>query len=134
MVDSGPRPISVAASLDALSFLADRTPTTTEDDARDAFGRLADYRDGGIFVGHWAGASEWERHTVGDEIVQVVEGETTMFFLIDGVEHPATLTASDLVVVPQGTWHRFETPVGVKVLSVTPQPTDHHASTSIPDH
>lgn len=134
MADSGPRPISVAASLDALSFLADRTPTTADDDGRDAFGRLADYRDGGIFVGHWAGASEWERHTVGDEIVHVVEGETTMFFLIDGVEHPTTLTAGDLVVVPQGTWHRFETPVAVKVLSVTPQPTDHHASTSIPDH
>ena len=29
------------------------------------------------------------------------------------------------VVVPQGTWHRFETPESVLVMSVTPQPTDH---------
>jgi len=30
-------------------------------------------------------------------------------------------------VVPQGTWHRFEAPVGVKVMTVTPLPTDHRA-------
>ena len=31
----------------------------------------------------------------------------------------------ELVVVPQGTWHLFETPDRVQLLSVTPQPTDH---------
>jgi len=30
-----------------------------------------------------------------------------------------------MIIVPQGTWHRFSTPVGVKVMTVTPQPTDH---------
>jgi len=29
------------------------------------------------------------------------------------------------VIVPQGVWHRFDTPEEVRVLSVTPQPTDH---------
>ena len=80
-----------------------------------------------IFVGHWAGLSEWERHTVGDEIVMVIDGTTTIFFLDGETEHPATLHPGELVVVPQGTWHRFETPEAVKVLSVTPQPTDHTA-------
>lgn len=88
---------------------------------------LSPYREGGVFVGHWAGTSEWERHAAGDEIVMVLEGETTIFFLGDGRDRAAGLGPGDLVIVPEGTWHRFETPVGVKLLSVTPQPTDHSA-------
>jgi uncharacterized cupin superfamily protein len=117
--------ISVDASLAALDFLPDRTPTTTDAQRAGAFGRLCDYRDGAIFIGHWAGTSEWERHAVGDEVVMVVDGETTLFLQDDDGERPLRLGAGDLVVVPQGTWHRFETPRGVKVLSVTPQPTEH---------
>ena len=66
-----------------------------------------------------------ERHPVGDEIVAVVEGATTMFMLIDGDEVAHTMGPGEVVVVPQNTWHRFETPDGVKVATVTPQPTDH---------
>jgi mannose-6-phosphate isomerase-like protein (cupin superfamily) len=55
----------------------------------------------------------------------VLEGDTTIFFLTDEGEQSADLGAGELVVVPQGTWHRFETSEGVKLLSVTPQPTDH---------
>jgi uncharacterized cupin superfamily protein len=124
MSDKGPQPVSITAAVDSVRFLPDRTPDTAEQQTG-AFARLSDYRDGGIFVGHWAGTSEWERHRMGDEIVQVLDGETTMFFLVDGEERSATLGPGDLVVVPESTWHRFETPVGVKVMSVTPQPTDH---------
>jgi uncharacterized cupin superfamily protein len=125
MTSGGPLPISLERAVAALTFLPDRRPTTTPDEARDAFVELSGYRDGGIFVGHWAGESEWERHTVGEEVVMVIEGETTIFFRTDEGEQSAPLGAGDLVVVPQGTWHRFETPDGVKLLSVTPQPTDH---------
>ncbi|MEM9069467.1 MAG: cupin domain-containing protein [Myxococcota bacterium] len=83
------------------------------------------YRDGAIYVGHWAGKSEWERHRQGDEIVMVLEGETTLFLLGEDGETPHTLKARELLVVPQGVWHRFETPASVKVMTVTPQPTDH---------
>jgi len=105
----------------------DRTPRTTGEEAAEAFAELARYREGGVFVGHWAGDSEWERHRIADEIVMVLDGETTIFFLDDEGEQSARLEADDLVVVPRGTWHRFETPKGVKLLSVTPQPTDHTA-------
>ncbi len=127
MPPSGPRPIRIDEALAGLTFLADRTPTTTPDEAEGAFERLFNYREGGVFVGHWAGTSEWERHVAGDEIVLVLEGTTTIIFLSDGEELSAGLRTGELVLVPQGTWHRFETPEGVRLLSVTPQPTDHRA-------
>jgi uncharacterized cupin superfamily protein len=125
MTEAHPDPISIDRAIAALTFLSDRTPTTTAEESADAFTLLSDYRDGGVFVGHWAGSSEWERHSVGDEIVMVFDGETTLTFLAEDGEQSSRLRAGDLVVVPQGTWHRFETPDGVKVLSVTPQPTHH---------
>ena len=125
MEPTRPQPVSTTRALSGLQFLADRSPRTTDDEAADAFAMLAPYRDGGVFVGHWAGDSEWERHRAADEIVMVLDGETTIFFLAEDGEQPARLRSGDLVIVPQGTWHRFETPTGVKVLSVTPQPTDH---------
>ena len=125
MASGRPSPISINDVLPTLGFLAERTPTTTASESEGAFRRLSAYREGGVFVGHWAGASEWERHPAGDEIVMVLEGETTIFFLSDGDEAAAPLHSGELVVVPQGTWHRFETPTGVKLLSVTPQPTEH---------
>ena len=120
--------MSIESAIETLTFLADRTPSVEETRASGAFRQLAAYRDGGIFVGHWAGRSEWERHTAGDEIVLVVEGRSTIFFLVGDEEQTASLGAGQLVVVPEGTWHRFETPEFVKVLSVTPQPTDHSSN------
>ena len=127
MEASGPVPVSLHAELERLTFLPDRTPHTTDEQAGKAFGRLAEYRDGAVFIAHWAGSSEWERHRVGDEIVMVVEGATTMTMLIDGEERSHPMRAGELVVVPRGTWHRFDTPEAVKVMTVTPQPTDHTA-------
>ena len=125
MAPNGPNPVSLTDALAQLTFLADRRPTTTDEESEDAFRRLADYRDGGVFVGHWAGSSEWERHRAGDELVMVLDGSTTIFFLTDEGERSARLRTGELVVVPEGTWHRFETPDQVKIVSVTPQPTDH---------
>jgi len=118
-------PISIADSLARLTFLADRTPDTSDAESQDAFAMLCPYRDGGIFVGHYAGYSNWERHGVGDEMVYVVEGRTTLICLVQGREVANALGPGDLMVVPMGTWHRFETPDGVKIMTVTPQPTDH---------
>src|SRR3954465_12934408 len=124
---SRPQPISVRHALGKLRFFPDRTPTSAPEQSIDAFAQIADYRDGGIYVGHWAGDSEWERHPEGDEIVMVIDGATTMFFVDHDGEQSAPLRDGDLVVVPRGTWHRFETPQGVQILRVTPQPTDHRA-------
>jgi mannose-6-phosphate isomerase-like protein (cupin superfamily) len=125
VASTGPSPISIDDAIAALNFLADRTPTTTAAESDGAFKLLSTYREGGVFVGHWAGKSEWERHAAGDEIVMVVDGETTIYFLTDEGEAAAALRRGEFTIVPRGTWHRFETPDAVKVLSVTPQPTDH---------
>lgn len=86
---------------------------------------LANYRDGAIFIAHYAGNSEWERHPAGDEIVLVIDGSTTLIMLVERSEVAHQLRSDEFRVVPQNTWHRFETPDVVKVLTVTPQPTDH---------
>ena len=118
-------PISIEAAFERLSFLANRTPETSDEEADGAFAMLSEYRDGGVFIGHYAGNSAWERHSYGDEIVFVVEGETTLILLVDSKEVSNTLRQGELLVVPENTWHRFETTKSVKIMSVTPQPTDH---------
>ncbi|GGX48884.1 cupin domain-containing protein [Saccharospirillum salsuginis] len=119
------QPISVQEMLDSVRFLPDRTPHTTDKEAAPAFATLSDYRDGGLFVGHFAGNSEWERHSQGDEIVYVLDGTTRLFLWVEGEEQGHDLKAGELMVVPQNIWHRFEAPDGVKIMAVTPQPTDH---------
>lgn len=116
-------PISLKAVVEGLTFLPNRTPGGDHPPGWAA--RVADYRDGAIFVVHYAGHSEWERHSVGNEIVAVLEGETTLTIRDDGEESQHRLGAGELVIVPQGAWHRFDTPGGAKILTVTPQPTDH---------
>lgn len=108
-----------------LKFLKDRTPETTAEESKDAFALLADYRDGGIFIAHYSGFSEWEMHLNGDEFVQIMAGETTLILLQGDKESCHKLSAGQFLVVPQGVWHRFESPTGVKVMAITPQPTQH---------
>jgi len=114
--------ISLNAEFEKLTFLPDRLPDTN---AVGWFSELAAYRDGAIFIVHYTGNGEWERHPKGDEIVFVFEGETTLVLLMGGREVRKPLEHGQLIVVPANTWHRFESPMPVKVLTVTPQPTDH---------
>lgn len=126
-----PTPVTISDEIDSLTFLADRTPETAG--PYDWVATLGDYRDGGIFVVHYAGSSQWERHRQGDEVVMVIDGTTTMTLYIDGVDHALTMNGGQLVIVPQGVWHRFDTPEAAKIMTITPQPTDHmteHPSTA----
>ena len=118
-----PTPIDVTSAVADLEFLSDRTPGRGNGDVA-WVATLSSYRNGGIYVVHWAGQSEWERH-IADEVVMVLEGSTTMTLLIDGIEHERTLGPMEMIVVPEHTWHRFVTPDAVKVMSISPQPTEH---------
>ena len=120
---SNAKPLSLESAFCNLVFEPARTPESQNLEA--AFCELSPYRNGAIYLGHWAGQSEWEIHREGDEIVMVIEGETNLTLLADGKEITHHLESGYLLVVPQGTWHQFSTPKSVKVMTVTPQPTDH---------
>jgi len=117
-------PIDVHASFEKLEFFGNRTPESYGAGPEAFADRLSDYRNGGVFVSHWAGSGEWERHPNGDEIVMVIEGEAKVFLVQDGEETEQSLSRGQLIVIPENTWHRLETSQ-VKILTVTPRPTDH---------
>lgn len=117
-------PIDILPSFHSLEFLPDRTPESYGSGPEKFSGRLSDYRNGGVFISFWAGLGEWERHPNGDEIVMVLEGSATVFLIQNGGESEHILTEGQLIVVPENTWHRLRTE-RVKILTVTPRPTDH---------
>ena len=125
-------PINLEQALSHTKHLDGRTPTNSDhNDGNSAYGFLSDFGNGGMFIANYTGFSEWERHPNGDEMVQVIEGETSLVLLIDNEEVPNKIKAGELLIVPQGIWHRFESPKGVKVLTITPQPTDHQVERPI---
>jgi len=118
--------ISLTQSFARLEFLANRTPEMSiKGGAEKAFLELGEYRDGAVYVGFYSGNSEWEKHPNGDEIVMVLAGSTTLVLRDDGRDKRTSLGPEELVVVPVNTWHRFEESRNLKVMTVTPQPTDH---------
>jgi quercetin dioxygenase-like cupin family protein len=108
-----------------LKMLQNRRPTSSEAEREGAFALAAPYRDGAIFAAKFAGTSAWERHPQGDEIVQIVDGETTLHLMTAEGRQSLTLCTGMLAIVPQNVWHQFEAPDGVCVMTATPQPTEH---------
>jgi mannose-6-phosphate isomerase-like protein (cupin superfamily) len=117
--------INMKAELEKLRMLRGRTALSSGDQKRDAIVRLAPYRDGAIFASKFSGDSGWERHQQGDEIVEIVEGTTTLRVITGDGPRSFSLSAGAMVIVPQGMWHRFNSPDGVTLITATPQPTDH---------
>ena len=117
--------LDLNAEFAKLRMLRGRTPETTPQEREGAFARLAPYRDGAIFTAKFAGDGAWERHPNGDEIVQIVDGATTLHLMTAEGPQSLSLKAGMVAIVPQNTWHRFEAPDGVSLLTATPQPTEH---------
>ncbi|MDP6563951.1 MAG: cupin domain-containing protein [Alphaproteobacteria bacterium] len=116
--------IDVRAELAGLPILDGRAETT-EAEAAAAFAELAPFRDGAVFAGSFSGDSPWERHAKGDELVQVLAGDTTLTILTDQGREILELREGMIAVVPRGHWHRFHARDGVTVMTATPLPTDH---------
>ena len=117
--------VNLNAEFAQLRTLEGRTPTTNAAARQDSFSALLPYRDGAVFAAKFAGKSAWERHPHGDEIVQIVAGETTLRLITAEGRETLALKPGMLVVVPQNVWHQFEAPSGVSVITATPQPTEH---------
>jgi mannose-6-phosphate isomerase-like protein (cupin superfamily) len=119
--------LDLKAEFAKLGLLRGRTPDMTEADrkASGAFATLAPFRDGNIYSARFAGDGAWERHPNGDELVQIVEGSATLHLMTDEGPKSYPVSAGMMVVVPQGTWHRFHSPDGVGLVTATPKPTEH---------
>jgi mannose-6-phosphate isomerase-like protein (cupin superfamily) len=119
--------LDLNAELGKLAMLRGRRPETTEAErkASGGFATLAPFRDGNIFSAKFAGDGAWERHPNGDELVQVVDGSTTLHIMTEEGPQSYALSAGMVVIVPQGAWHRFHSPEGVSLVTATPKPTEH---------
>ena len=117
--------IDLDRDLAGLVRLEGRGPHTTEEEAQASFMKLTDFRDGALFAASFSGSSGWERHLKGDEIVQIIEGATRLDIVVDDEIESHQLQAGNLLVVPRGCWHQFVSKHGVKVMTATPQPTEH---------
>src|SRR5436853_6504840 len=95
--------IDLKAELAKLKMLRGRTPKTPAAEREGAFARLAPYRDGAIFTAKFAGQAAWERHPNGDEIVQIVEGATTLHIMTADGPQMLQLKAGMVAIVPQNT-------------------------------
>ena len=117
--------IDLNAELSKLTMLRGRTPQTTRAEREGTAAQLAPYRDGAIFTGKFSGKGGWERHRNGDELVQIIDGAATLHLAAEDGPRSFALSAGMIAIVPQGAWHRFESPDGVVLMTATPQPTDH---------
>ncbi len=117
--------IDVEAELAGLKALHGRSTASSEAETDAAFAVLAPFGNGSIFAGSFSGESPWERHRNGDELVQVLDGSTTLTIMTGDGPQSFAMSAGMLIVVPQGHWHRFQGKGLVTVLTATPQPTDH---------
>lgn len=57
----------------------------------------------------------------------VIAGATTVTLHTDGQYHDVARGASQFVVVPKGICHRFDTPDGAPIMTITTHPNDHIA-------
>ena len=119
--------VDLKAELGKLNLLRDRRPDMLEEErkASGAFATLAPYRDGNLYSARFSGNGAWERHPNGDELVQIVDGATIFHFATEDGLQSRELSAGMIIVVPQGMWHRFESPEGVTLMTATPRPTEH---------
>jgi mannose-6-phosphate isomerase-like protein (cupin superfamily) len=118
--------IDLTAELAKLTMCRGRTPQTTSADRAGTSAQLAPYRDGAIFTSKFSGKGAWERHMQGDELVHVLDGSATLEIVTgDGPPQSLSVRAGMVAIVPQGAWHRFQSPEGVTLMTATPRPTGH---------
>ena len=105
---------NVHKAIENLTPIVNRGESTPEEVVVAGFEILGrgDFHDAAINLGTFNGDAGWERHSQGDEIVHIVAGETAIQMLVDGERQTIQVSAGDLLVVPQGTWHRLQSEKG----------------------
>jgi mannose-6-phosphate isomerase-like protein (cupin superfamily) len=124
VVTGTPSIVDLDAELAKLTMFRGRTPQSTMADRKGSGARLAAYRDGGLFVTKFAGKGHWEAHLPGDELVYIVDGAATLEIVGEDGPKSFALRGGMLAVNPQGAWHRFQSPHGVTLMTLTPAPSE----------
>jgi mannose-6-phosphate isomerase-like protein (cupin superfamily) len=78
-------------------------------------------------VAAFSGRPPWERHTAGDELLLVLAGESLLTVVEGDSKVSQTLSAGQLVIVPEGRWHSNEAIDGVTFLYMTPAEGNEHS-------
>ncbi|MBD3649615.1 MAG: cupin domain-containing protein [Pseudomonadales bacterium] len=83
---------------------------------------LGSFDESNIGIGRYIpGASPWERHNNGDELLYVTDGEVQIEVLSDsGVSSIEQLREGSLFVVPRGQWHQLTAKDNVNILYISP--------------
>lgn len=90
------------------------------------FKSLGDFNLGGVGVLRCgAGASPWELHPDGDELLHVIEGAVDIEILGEKDSVTIHVEAGELLVVPRGHWHRHTVADRLAELYVTSGTTEH---------
>jgi mannose-6-phosphate isomerase-like protein (cupin superfamily) len=119
-----PSIIDLDAELAKLTMFRGRTPQSTMADRKGSGGRLAPYRDGGLFATKFAGKGHWESHLAGDELIHVLDGAANLEVACDDGPQSFALRAGMIAVIPQAAWHRFHSLEGVTLMTATPSPSE----------
>ena len=83
---------------------------------------LGSFDAGSVGIGRYVpGASPWEKHMNGDELLYVTDGEVRIEVLGDsGDSSIEQLKEGTLFVVPQGKWHQLTAADNVNILYISP--------------
>ena len=111
-------PVDIAESIEGKSA-ADLDSDPLEK-IRAAGANLGTFDAGDITIGHFEGTSPWERHTDGDELFYVLEGEVEVTLLHEDDEgrDDCIVPAGSIFVIPRGRWHRSTASRPVKILTL----------------
>ena len=118
-----PSIIDLNAELAKLTMFR-RTPQSTMADRKGSVAQLASYRDGLLLAIKSSGTDHWERHLTGDELIHILDGTATLEIVGEDGPQSFALRAGTIAVIPQGAWHRFQSPEGVTLMTATPSPSE----------
>lgn len=82
---------------------------------------LGSFDSASIGIGRYVpGASPWERHNNGDELLLVLDGTVQIEVLAGDSSFRTMLSEGSLFTVPRGEWHQLVAEAPVHILYVSP--------------
>jgi quercetin dioxygenase-like cupin family protein len=81
-----------------------------------------------IGVSRFSGASHWERHPAGDELLHLLDGEADVMTLTDDGPVRSLLRAGSIFVCPRGLWHQIVPRSPLSLLFATPGGATEHSA------